>query len=102
MLPRPASRPESANNADLELDLDTHQVWRAGEILPVPPTGFKLLRVLMETAPRVVTFNKLEACLWGQNHELSESNLRVQIYKLRRLIDRPFDPSLIQTKRSVG
>jgi len=32
--------------ADLELDTETHEVWRAGTSVSLSPTEFKLLRTL--------------------------------------------------------
>src|SRR5881296_3893438 len=39
--------------ADLELDEETHEVWKAGQLVPLSPTEFKLLRYFMQNAGRV-------------------------------------------------
>lgn len=88
---------------DLRFDPVTESVHREGERLLPTPMGLKLLRVLMEAAPRLVTHAELEACLWGPDSAvMSETNLRAQIHALRAVVDKPFDTPLIRTHHSAG
>ena len=88
---------------DLRFDTVTKRVHRCGERLHPTPIGLKLLRLLMEAAPRLVTHAELEARVWGRYSACrSEANLRVQIHALRAVIDKPFDQPLIRTYRSAG
>src|SRR6185295_11333296 len=41
--------------ADLELDEDTRDVWRAGQLVDLTPTEYRLLHYLLATARRVLT-----------------------------------------------
>ncbi len=41
--------------ADLELDEESHEVWRGGEQIQLSPTEFKLLRYFMSNANRVLS-----------------------------------------------
>jgi two-component system OmpR family response regulator len=50
--------------ADLELDEDTHEVWRAGEAIELAPTEFNLLRYLMLNAKRVVSKAQILDHVW--------------------------------------
>ena len=88
---------------DLELDAKGVDAWRGGRRLELSPTEFKLLRILVEAAPETVTYNELEICLWGRNRgHLLGTNVRSQVYNLRRIVDQPFDYPLIQTRRQLG
>jgi DNA-binding response OmpR family regulator len=87
--------------ADLELDPETREVWRAGQWLELNPTCFLILRRLMEASPRVVSRSELEQAIWGDLVPDSDA-LRSHIYAIRKLIDRGFEPPLLHTLRGVG
>ncbi len=87
--------------ADLEYDLDTLTVRRAGQALTVNPTALKILRVLMEASPAVVTRSEIETEVWGEELPDSDS-LRVHIHSLRQAIDKPFEKPLIHTRHGIG
>jgi DNA-binding response OmpR family regulator len=86
---------------DLEYDLDTLTVRRSGKPLTVNPTALKILQVLMEAAPAVVTRADIETRVWGEELPDSDS-LRVHIHSLRQVIDKPFDYPLIHTRHGIG
>ncbi|CAD5107837.1 response regulator transcription factor [Zestomonas carbonaria] len=87
--------------ADLEYDLDTLQVCRAGRPLKLNPVGLKLLAVLMQKSPHVLRREVLEETLWGDDCPDSDS-LRSHIHQLRQVIDKPFDTPLLHTVHGVG
>ena len=87
--------------ADLSLDLDTLHVERAGQVLNLTPIGLKILSVLMQAAPRVVSRAELEQQVWGAT--LPDSDvLRSHLYNLRKSVDKPFPQTLIQTLPGTG
>ncbi len=98
---RGETRRRTLEVGDLELDLGTRVARRAGERLRLNPTGFRLLRALMEASPEVVSKRELEGLLWGEDPPDSDA-LRTHIYHLRRVVDRPFDRPLVETVHSVG
>ncbi len=102
-LGRRQRKPESRilTVADLEYDLDTLIVRRAGQTLTVNPTALKILQVLMEASPAVVTRSEIETRVWGEELPDSDS-LRVHIHSLRQAIDKPFDKPLIHTRHGIG
>ena len=89
------------NVADLEYNLDTLEIHRAGTAITLNPTALKILRVLMEATPAVVTRQELETRVWGEELPDSDS-LRVHIHGLRAAVDKPFDNPLIQTRHGIG
>ena len=87
--------------ADLEFNLDTLTVRRAGNVLNLNPTGLKLLQRMMEASPWVVSREELELRVWGEELPDSDS-LRVHIHSLRAAVDKPFDVPLIHTRHGIG
>ena len=87
--------------SDLEYNLDTLEVVRAGKSITLNPTALKILQVLMEASPAVVTRQDLETRVWGEELPDSDS-LRVHIHGLRAALDKPFGRPLIQTRHGIG
>ncbi|WP_142809157.1 response regulator transcription factor [Tepidiphilus olei] len=86
---------------DLILDERTHQVSRQGKRIVLAPFDYQLLRLLMRASPAVLTRERLEAALWGDDPPDSDA-LRTHIHRLRQAIDRPFDVPLLHTVPHVG
>ena len=86
---------------DLALDPGTLRVTRDGVEIPVTPTGFRILSLLMRASPRVVSRREIETEVWGDTPPDSDS-LRSHLYSLRKSVDRPFDSPLIHTVQSAG
>ncbi len=89
------------NVADLEYNLDTLEITRAGKSITLNPTALKILQVLMEASPAVVPRQEIETRVWGEELPDSDS-LRVHIHGLRVALDKPFDKALIQTRHGIG
>ncbi len=96
-----AVKPRVLEIGDLEFNLETLEVRRAGQEINLNPTGLKLLQRLMESSPSVVSREELELRVWGEELPDSDS-LRVHIHSLRNAIDKPFDVPLIQTRHGIG
>ena len=87
--------------ADLEIDTGKMKVQRAGRPIELNRVCLKILTMLMQAYPRVVTRRELEYSLWADMPPGSDA-LRSHIYTLRRAIDRPFKHSLLETVHGVG
>ncbi|HRQ56097.1 MAG TPA: response regulator transcription factor [Azoarcus taiwanensis] len=86
---------------DLQLDLDTLEVSRAGRSIRLTPAALKLLTLLMQRSPAVVPRDVLEAELWGDSPPDSDS-LRSHIHALRQQIDKPFERPILETVHGIG
>ena len=86
---------------DLLLDERTHEVSRAGRILSLPRKDFDLLRILMRASPAVVTRERLEREVWGDDPPDTDA-LRAHVHTLRRAIDGPGLVPLLRTVHGVG
>jgi two-component system OmpR family response regulator len=87
--------------ADLELDEDTRDVWRAGRLIELTPTEYKLLHYLLANARRVLTREQILAHVWDYTFTSNASVLETYISYLRHKVD-DVDPPLIHTVRGVG
>ncbi|EPD68851.1 response regulator transcription factor [Streptomyces sp. HGB0020] len=86
---------------DLELDVDSHQVSRGGVPVPLSPTEFDLLRVLMENAGQVLSREQLLERVWHYDFGGDDSIVASYISYLRRKVDTG-EPKLIHTVRGTG
>ena len=87
--------------ADLELDDDSHEVWRAGSPVHLSPTEFKLLRYLMANAGRVVSKAQILDHVWNYDFNGESAIVESYVSYLRRKVD-DVEPRLIHTVRGVG
>ncbi len=86
---------------DLEMDEDSHEVRRAGHIVELTSTEYRLLRYLMANAQRVLTRAQIIEHVWEYDFEGEAGVLDTYVSYLRKKID-AFDPPLIQTVRGIG
>ena len=87
--------------ADLEMDDDLHQVWRAGRAVELTATEYNLLRYLLANAPRVLTKSQILDHVWNYDFGGEGNVVETYISYLRKKIDRD-GPALIHTVRGVG
>ena len=88
--------------ADLEMDLLARTVKRAGRGIELKPREFRLLEYLMRHAGQVVTRTMLLEAVWDYHFDPQTNVIDVHVSRLRRRIDRDFNPPLIHTVRGAG
>jgi two-component system OmpR family response regulator len=88
--------------ADLELDLLSRSVSRAGCKIELKQREFQLLEYLMRHADQVVTRTMLLEAVWDFHFDPQTNVIDVHISRLRGKIDKGFDGSLIHTVRGAG
>jgi two-component system OmpR family response regulator len=87
--------------ADIELDDDTHEVWKAGVLVALSPTEFKLLRYFMQNAGRVLSKAQILDHVWHYDFGGEANVVESYVSYLRRKVDTT-DPRLLHTLRGVG
>ncbi len=87
--------------ADLELDEDSHEVWRAGAQIQLSPTEFKLLRYFMGNANRVLSKMQILDHVWDYDFRGDTGIVESYVSVLRRKVDSA-EPHLLHTLRGVG
>jgi two-component system OmpR family response regulator len=95
------SSPSRYQYADLEMDDDSHRVWRGGTLVHLSPTEFRLLRYLLLNAERVLSKDQIIDHVWQYDYYGDANIVETYISYLRRKIDK-HEPKLIQTVRGFG
>ncbi|WP_248960744.1 response regulator transcription factor [Sphaerisporangium perillae] len=97
----PTAPPPRMTFADIELDEESHEVWRRGTVIPLSPTEFKLLRYFMANAGRVLSKAQILDHVWDYDFRGDAGIVESYVSVLRRKIDNT-SPRLIHTLRGVG
>ena len=87
---------------DLEMDLLTRTVTRAGKEIDLQPREFILLEYLVRHAGQVVTRTMLLEGVWDFHFDPQTNVIDVHISRLRQKIDKGFPNALLQTIRGAG
>ncbi len=88
--------------ADLEMDLITRKVTRAGVEIDLLPREFALLEHLLRRKGRVQTRTMLLEGVWDLSFDPQTNVVETHISRLRAKVDKPFAQDLIQTVRGAG
>ena len=89
-------------HADLELDQATREVRRSGHLIDLTAREFALLRHFMEHPRQVLSKNQLLEAVWGYDYVGDSNVVEAYVSYLRRKLNTPDEPDLIQTVRGSG
>ncbi len=87
--------------ADVVLDDETHEAWKAGDAVALSPTEFKLLRYFMENPGRVLSKAQILDHVWHYDFGGGANVVESYVSYLRRKIDTT-EPRILHTVRGVG
>jgi two-component system response regulator MtrA len=88
---------------DLKIDVQAHQLLRAGKQIQLTRLEFDLLVALAREPGRVFTRDALLSEVWGYSHSTDTRLVNVHIQRLRSKIERdPENPEIVITIRGVG
>lgn len=87
---------------DLELDLLSRRVTRAGRSIDLTAKEFQLLEYLMRRPGQVITRTMLLEGVWNLHFDPQTNIIDVHMSRLRNAIDRGFPKPLIHTVRGAG
>jgi len=87
--------------ADIELDQDAYEVRRAGHLIDLSPTEFRLLRYLMLHPGRVLTRAQILDHVWDYDFGGASTVVATYIAYLRRKLA-AHGPDVIHTQRGIG
>ena len=88
--------------ADLEVNRDTREVRRGGELIELTPKEFAVLEYLMRHTGRVMSRTLITEYAWGYHFDPGTNIVDVVINHLRKKVDAGRDKKLITTVRGVG
>ncbi|MGP2436586.1 response regulator transcription factor [Streptomyces sp. JW3] len=98
--PKPAS--DALTAVGLRMDPGARRAWRGERELELTRTEFELLELLVRNAGVVLDHATIYDRIWGYDFGPGSKNLAVYVGYLRRKLDEPDAPPLIQTVRGVG
>lgn len=87
--------------ADLEMNLQTKLVKRAGEAIDLTPKEFRLLEYMMGNSERVLSRTEIAEKVWD-TFDSGTNFIDVYINYLRKKIDKNHEVKLIHTKPGMG
>jgi two-component system KDP operon response regulator KdpE len=97
------STAERLEAGGLQVDLATRRVTRDGEPIPLTPTEFKLLTVLMRRAGEMVSPEELVREVWGPQYANEIGFVRRYVWHLRQKVEKdPENPRYIHNERGFG
>lgn len=99
---RPALAGEQLSYSDIEMDIVSHKVRRAGTPVALGPTEFRLLKHFLEHPGRVFSRERLLDSVWGHDSDIEARTVDVHIRRLRKAINTEGRGDIIRTVRSAG
>jgi two-component system, OmpR family, response regulator len=87
---------------DLELDMATREVRRAGEPIELTPKEYTVLEYLMRHAGRVMSRTLITEYAWDYHFDPGTNIVDVVINRLRKKVDSGHAHKLVHTVRGVG
>ena len=88
--------------ADLEMNLDSKEVKRNGEVINLTAKEFQLLEYLIRNKNRVVSRADIAINVWDIDFDTNTNVIDVYINYVRNKIDKRFEQKLIQTQVGMG
>jgi two-component system copper resistance phosphate regulon response regulator CusR len=98
----PVERVDVLRVADLELNRQTQQVRRSGQLIELTAKEYALLEYLMSHPGRAFSRTMIIEHVWDQSFEGVTNIVDVYVRYLRRKVDQEFPVKLIHTIRGVG
>jgi two-component system, OmpR family, phosphate regulon response regulator PhoB len=87
---------------DLVLDASTNRVMAQGKLVPLRGVEYRLLQFLMSHSGRTFNRTQLLSRVWGDDTEVDERTVDVNVQRLRKILSERGYESYIQTVRGFG
>ncbi|WP_128548122.1 response regulator [Larkinella soli] len=88
--------------ADLELNLDTKTVTRAGKRIDLTTREYSLMEYLMLNKGKIISRVDISERVWSLNFDNTSNIIDVYISYLRKKIDKGYSPKLLHTIVGMG
>jgi two-component system response regulator MtrA len=102
---RPAALTSSSSLriGDLAIDVEGHDVTRAGKAINLTPLEFNLLTALASNPAQVFTREMLLEQVWGYHYKADTRLVNVHVQRLRSKVEiDPDNPTVVTTVRGIG
>ena len=88
--------------ADLEMDLTSSLVSRAGQMINLTSKEFQLLEYFLRNQEKVISKAEIAENIWEVEYENSSNLIEVYVNYLRKKVDKGFSSKLIHTQFGMG
>ena len=88
--------------SDLNLNLNSREVRRAGKIIELTTKEYALLEYLLKNRDRLLTKAQIAENIWSYDFKYDSNIVEVYINYLRRKMDKNFKERLIHNVRGMG
>ncbi len=88
--------------ADIEMDVGAIKARRAGRLIKLNATEFRLLKLLLQQPERAFTREQLKAAVWGPGVKLDLRTINTYLGRLRRSLNANGDANVIRTITGYG
>jgi two-component system copper resistance phosphate regulon response regulator CusR len=88
--------------ADLEMDLTSSLVSRAGQMINLTSKEFQLLEYFLRNQEKVISKAEIAENIWEVEDENSSNLIEVYVNYLRKKVDKGFSSKLIHTQFGMG
>lgn len=88
--------------ADLEMDLNSSLVSRAGQMIHLTSKEFQLLEYFLRNQEKVISKAEIAENIWEVEDENSSNLIEVYVNYLRKKVDKGFSSKLIHTQFGMG
>ncbi|WP_262314826.1 response regulator transcription factor [Lacticaseibacillus parakribbianus] len=97
-----AAKQTTITYRDLTIEKENRVVRRGDDIIELTKREYELLLTLMENINVVLARDVLLSKVWGYHSDVETNVVDVYVRYIRNKIDRPGEPSYIQTVRGTG
>lgn len=94
--------PKRVQIADLVWEPASRRISRMGKRVDLTPKEYALATLLLNHQGEVVSRNQIIQAVWGLSTTVDGNSVDVQVLRLRKKLDDPFETKLIRTLRGVG
>jgi DNA-binding response OmpR family regulator len=85
----------------LKIDIESRELNREGRVITLTPTEWRILEILLQYSPKVVSRADIEQSVWP-DQDPDQGRLSVHLHALRKAVDKPFNYPLIKTVTGLG
>ena len=86
----------------VEVDSQSHKVWKNGKEVNLQPQEFALLHFLLSHPGDMFDADALIARVWSSDSSITKEGIRVCVTRVRNKLDVEGEPSIIRTVRKSG
>lgn len=87
---------------DLQMNLDSKEVTRNGQMISLTAKEFQLLEFLLRNKNKVVSRSEIALHVWDIDFDTKTNVIDVYVNYLRKKIDKGFDSPIIHTQVGMG